>query len=220
MMKNEELDTLAPSVDVTWRDAFVLELRLQGASGPAIADALVEVEAHCAESGQSAIDAFGPAVDYAKALELPDASRWTGPQLLRTWVQLLLVTGGVWLVFEGGIALALEEESVINLASAVSALATLVAMILVFVFGDRLLRFVVEHVVLAGGGFAVVLAAVVAVGLPFDGVVLGSAPAAWVLGAGLTALMAFGVYRLLLRRSGKTLDDPLTPPDVPSGRRG
>lgn len=216
MSKADDLDVLAPSVEANWRDAFVVELRLQGAGGPTIADALLEVEAHCSESGQSAMDAFGPAVDYAKALQLPDESRWTGRQLARTWVQLLLVVGGAWFILEGGMAMVLGEEAQINLASLVSALASVVAMVLVFVFGDRLLRFVMEHMVLAAVGFAVVIAALVAVGLPFDGVVVGSAPAAWVLGAGITSLVAFAAYSIMLRRSGKSLDDPLVPPNVSS----
>ncbi|MEO7587325.1 MAG: hypothetical protein ABIS84_04780 [Arachnia sp.] len=212
MSKADDLDVLAPSVDATWRDDFVMELRLQGVTGRAIADALVEVEAHCGESGTSARDAFGSAVAYAKALELPDASPWTGRQLARTWVQLLLVTGGAWLILEGGIAQVLGTAAQINLASVVSALATVIAMALVFAFGERLLRFVVEHVVLAGAGFALVLAALVALGLPFRGVVLGSLPAAWVLGGGVAALVAFAVYTLHLRRSGKSLEDPLLAP--------
>lgn len=212
MSNDDDLDVLAPSIDARWRDEFVVELRLQGVSGRTIGDALVEVEAHCSESGHSATDAFGPAVDYAKALGLPDESRWTGPQLVRTCVQLLLVTAGAWLALEGGIALVRGQEAVINLASLVSAGATLIAMVLVFVFGERVLRFAMEHVVLAGAGFAVAMAALVAAGLPFRGVILGSVPAAAVFGIGIAAFVVFGVYSLHLRRSGKSLDDPLVAP--------
>ena len=48
-----------------WRDAFVLELRLRDVPGPQIGDALAEVDAHCADSGQSPQEAFGDPVHYA-----------------------------------------------------------------------------------------------------------------------------------------------------------
>lgn len=50
-----------------WRDAFVLELRLREVPGPQIGEALAEVEAHCADSGQSPEEAFGDPVRYAAA---------------------------------------------------------------------------------------------------------------------------------------------------------
>lgn len=213
-------DVLTPSIDARWRDDFVVELRLQGASGQRIADALMEVEGHCKESGQSATDAFGHAMDYATALELPDESHWSGAQLVRTWVQLLLVVGGAWLVLEGGMAVVRGQEAVVNLASVVSAVGTLVAMLLVFVFSDRIMRFVMQHVLLAGAAFAVVLAALVAVGLPFRNVVLGTLPAVAVLGVGITALVIFGLYTIALRRAGLSLDDPLVAPVPQPGGRG
>ncbi|MGV8845392.1 hypothetical protein [Tessaracoccus sp.] len=214
MNRHENPDTLAPGVEVPWRDAFVLELRMQGASGGAIADALVEVETHCSESGQSASEAFGPAVEYAKALGLPDESRWTRAQAVRTGMQLLLVVGGFWLAVEGGIAMALGQEAVINLASVVSAGVSLIVMALMGIFSERVLRFVVDHAVLSWMAFMVAVAATVAAGLPFRGVALASMPAAWMLAAGIAAIVVFGVYTLLLRRSGKGLDDPLVPPTI------
>ena len=214
MTKHENPDTLAPSVEVSWRDAFVVELRIQGASGRAIADALVEVEAHCHESGQSAGEAFGPAVAYAKALGLPDESLLTRAQVVRTGIQLLLVVGGFWLAVEGGIALAIGQEAILTLASVVSAGVLMIVMVLMGVFSERIMRFVVDHAVLSWMTFMVAVVATVAVGLPFKGVELASLPAAWVLAGGIAAMVVFGVYTLLLRRSGKGLDDPLVPPTM------
>ncbi len=50
-----------------WRDAFVAELRLRGASGCQVGEALAEVDADCADSGQDPGEAFGDPVSYAAA---------------------------------------------------------------------------------------------------------------------------------------------------------
>ncbi|MFZ1284572.1 MAG: hypothetical protein WAQ75_10690 [Propionicimonas sp.] len=59
---------LAPHVERTWADAFVIEQRLLGVPGDHIGDALVTVEAHVAESGESAEEAFGDATAYAREI--------------------------------------------------------------------------------------------------------------------------------------------------------
>ncbi|MDO5736523.1 MAG: hypothetical protein Q4P15_08610 [Propionibacteriaceae bacterium] len=214
MNKKSSLGALAPNVDEQWRDDFVVELRLQGASGTAIADALVEVDAHCKESGQGVPEAFGSAVEYARALDLPDESRWTAPKLMSTWVSLLLLAMGAWLMIDGGTSLALGQDVEITLGSLISAVATLVVMALIFVFGDPLVRFLFHHVVLAGVCFMATLAALVGIGMLFSGTALGSIPAFPALIAGIAALVAFGVFALIRRWTGTTLDDPLVPPSA------
>ncbi|WP_152192789.1 hypothetical protein [Georgenia satyanarayanai] len=52
-----------------WCDDLVLELRLRDVPGPMIGDRLGEVEAHCAETGESPAEAFGDATQYARQLE-------------------------------------------------------------------------------------------------------------------------------------------------------
>ena len=47
------IDTHTPHVEQDWAEAFLLELRLRGVGGRRIGAALAEVEAHCAESGES-----------------------------------------------------------------------------------------------------------------------------------------------------------------------
>lgn len=59
---------LAPSVERAWADAFVVEQRLLGVPGTRIGDALVTVESHVVDSGQSAREAFGDPQDYARQL--------------------------------------------------------------------------------------------------------------------------------------------------------
>jgi hypothetical protein len=51
-----------------WRDDFVLTLRLRDVSGTEIGDALAHVESYCAESGETAAEAFGDAREYAGSL--------------------------------------------------------------------------------------------------------------------------------------------------------
>lgn len=92
MTRTPDPAALAPHVERSWLDAFVLALRVSGVPGTLIGDALAEVESHCAEAGESAADAFGDPVAYAQSLELPpDESleseiRWGG-----VWSGLQLV---------------------------------------------------------------------------------------------------------------------------------
>lgn len=57
-----------------WRDTFVTELRLRGVPGHQTGEALAEVDAHCADSGQAPGEVFGDPVRYAAA-----RSRAAGP---------------------------------------------------------------------------------------------------------------------------------------------
>jgi hypothetical protein len=51
-----------------WRDDLVTELRMRGLPGRRIGEALAEVDAHCADSGQTPDDAFGDPAAYAESL--------------------------------------------------------------------------------------------------------------------------------------------------------
>lgn len=61
-------DITTPHIDKRWRDDFTVAMRMQDASGEQIGDALATVDAHCAESGESAEEAFGDPTDYATTL--------------------------------------------------------------------------------------------------------------------------------------------------------
>lgn len=92
MTRTPDPAALAPHVEPSWLDAFVLALRVHGVPGTLIGDALAEVESHCAEAGEPAAEAFGDPVAYAQSLELaPDENleseiRWGG-----VWSGLQLV---------------------------------------------------------------------------------------------------------------------------------
>lgn len=55
-----------------WRDIFVTELRLRGVPGRQTGEALAEVDAHCADSGQAPGEVFGDPVSYAAARSRAD----------------------------------------------------------------------------------------------------------------------------------------------------
>lgn len=87
--------------DDAWRDAFVLELRMREVPGTVIGEALAEVDAHCADSGQTPQEAFGDPVRYAAQR----ASGTVGPVATRRtalrawWVLTAAIVGaeGLWL---------------------------------------------------------------------------------------------------------------------------
>lgn len=60
--------TTTTHIDPAWRDRFLLEQRLADRSGEQIGDALATVDAHCAESGESAEEAFGDPAAYSRSL--------------------------------------------------------------------------------------------------------------------------------------------------------
>lgn len=63
-----KIETHTPHVEPDWAETFLLELRLRRVDGRRIGAALAEVEAHCAESGESAREAFGDPTAYAVEL--------------------------------------------------------------------------------------------------------------------------------------------------------
>ncbi len=62
------IDTHTPHVEDDWAEAFLVEMRLRGVDGRRIGAALAEVEAHCADSGESARAAFGDPEAYGADL--------------------------------------------------------------------------------------------------------------------------------------------------------
>lgn len=200
--------THAPHVDPRWTEALLLELRLQGVPGDRIGAVLAEVDAHCVDSGESAQDAFGDPVAYARALDLPESpaqsARATGRVVLASLVQvvgMLAVVASVRPAVDGtGVTVPLG--AVVGLVVLVLALALLAREV------DRVLRFVVAHPVLAAaagaGGAVVVVGTALLVRTP-----LGDVSALPVLVVGL-ALLAVGTVQEV--RELRDAADPLVPP--------
>lgn len=57
------------AIEKKWEQQFVLALRSREVSGTAVGAALAEVESHCADTGQTAQEAFGPPLAYAASLD-------------------------------------------------------------------------------------------------------------------------------------------------------
>ena len=120
----------------------------------------------------------------------------------------------------GGFAFFLEQgqRAEITLGWLVTGGAGLMGMVLIGVFGKRIMRLAVEHTVWTSLGFTAAVVATAAVGLPFQNVHLGSVPALLPLIVGVAALLGWAVFSLILRWTGHTLDDPLIAPEVTAGR--
>ncbi|MDG4797414.1 hypothetical protein [Micromonospora sp. WMMD1082] len=89
-----DISLTTPHVDRAWREDFVVELRLADVPGDRIGDALATVDAHCADSGQSAAEAFGDPVAYARAVRGNGSGHGTALRP-RTVVGLLLGLAGL-----------------------------------------------------------------------------------------------------------------------------
>ncbi|WP_151524779.1 hypothetical protein [Serinicoccus kebangsaanensis] len=154
-------ERLAPSVDPAWVRDFVVEQRLRGVGARQIGDALVTVESHVRESGESATEAFGDPAEYARAL--PAGTEWTLNG--RTVLELLLGLVGMLLVtraFSEWLAGEAVRVTTGDLATA-ALLAVFVGALLLR--ATPVLRLVVERPVLAWGLALVPLVAFVAVRL-------------------------------------------------------
>lgn len=121
--------TLAPHVDKAWADDFIIRLRMRDVPGDRIGDALAEVDAHCADSGEGAPDAFGDAEDYADSLDLPELPDESGVRstLLGSGLQLV----GIVLAPQAFGAIAAGEHLVIS-AGGLATLAVTVAILAAF----------------------------------------------------------------------------------------
>src|SRR6478735_1741312 len=148
---------ITPHVEDEWTQAFLLELRLRGVDGRRIGSALAEVEAHCAESGESARSAFGDPEAYAA--DLAPAPAPASPDLARDVARSVLGLAGMLLTLAaiGAWSSGTEVELTAGFL-AVSALVVL-GTVLVVRLAEPLLRAVVKHwwVAVVGGGAPVAL---------------------------------------------------------------
>lgn len=88
--------------DKKWFDQLVLELRLRQVHGSAIGDTIASARELLSDTGPQAEEAFGPARDYAAALELP-----SGPK--HDWVRKAL-----WPSLLGLLAFLLFNQAVVS----------------------------------------------------------------------------------------------------------
>lgn len=156
-----KFDTHTPHVEATWAEAFLLELRLRRVNGRSIGAALAEVEAHCAESGESARDAFGDPAAYAVELAPAPPAETSG--LRRELVSSALGLGGMLSTLAAVGAWQAGTRVELTTGAVGVLLLVLVGTALIVRFADRLLRAVVRRWWVAALGATVPIALFVTV---------------------------------------------------------
>lgn len=199
--------------DTRWERDFTLALRSRDITGTAIGAALEEVRAHCAETGESATDAFGPPRAYAESLAFAPGSV-VPPGVDRLLAPVLLAVGALWVLPSAGAAWLLDEPMRVSVGQLVAVAVALVAGALC-PWG---LRVATRHPRWAVGGLVLVAWCVV---LPV-GLLRG---AAFAVGPVLPAVVAGGlllaaVGALVLALGREPVDEVVGPFDERARRTG
>jgi len=206
---------LAPHVDVTWAEMFIVELRLLGIAGDRIGAALTEVESHCSESGQGAEHAFGSPVEYARSLQLPVDDDHSPQAVLRSLVPIMVQVSGMSLLIGSFDAWLRGQRLEITTGHVVVASLTVLAMATVVLRADSVLRTAVYHqirsVILTFCIYLVGTATFVAALVFLDGT-LWHAPAPLGLGAGAALLAGGAGWALARLRNDGPENDLITSP--------
>jgi hypothetical protein len=105
---------------------LALALRAQDVPGPRIGEVIAEVEAHVAESGETADEAFGPPDEYAAAIAATIPPEAGGTRRLRrsnvlTWLCIYAVSFGAVLAGAGVVALVIRHPLGLTVNLAVTA---------------------------------------------------------------------------------------------------
>jgi hypothetical protein len=198
---------LAPGVDPRWADDFILELRMLDVPGRSIGDALVEVGSYCAESGESAQEAFGDPVTYARNLDLPNVPLTrAGLGSILPWVLqpigLLLLTGAASTLRTG------DQVEITTGLIAVTALLVL-DIVVVLRWFTPLVRFVVRRPVVTWAVFVACFGIPVGLFLIMRDVV-ATVPGLLAIGTGALLLTVGTIWGLVRLRGDLGDDDPVT----------
>jgi hypothetical protein len=184
--------------------------------GRSIGDALVEVGSHCAESGESAQDAFGDPVAYARSLDLPNVPLTRedlGPVL--PWVLqplgLLLVVGAASTLRTGG-----PVELTTGLLAVTGLL--VLGIVAVLRWFTPVVRFVVRRPVVAWLAFMAHFGLLVVLFLVLRDVV-ATVPGVLAVATGAVMLAVGTVWELVRLRGDAGEDDPVTATVDPAGAR-
>jgi hypothetical protein len=198
----------ASHVDPRWAEALLLELRLQGVAGARIGAVLAEVDAHVVDSGETAQEAFGDPVAYARSLDLPEDPGQSRSSIGRTVaasaVQTVGMLGVLWSMRPAldGTALVVPAGMLLVL------LAALVGFVALWRAGDSLLRAALAHPVRTVLVNLVVTGVLVAVAVSLRSPV-ATLPAVPVLVTAALALAVGTVRGLREQGSGDPVVDPL-----------
>lgn len=199
----------APSAEKDWVEDFVLEQRLLGVPGAAIGDALVLVESHIVDSGESAREAFGEPKEYA--CQAAPSRRTAGDRDPRWLLGLGLGLVGLFVTSIGAEEWLFGSGQIHVTAGLLVTGGLLVAAFVVLILAtDVVLRMAVKRTWLFLGVCALYAAAVVAAVLILDASVgQWSAARVTAVGVGLLAL-GTALEWAVAARGG--LDDPIVGP--------
>lgn len=196
----------AAHIDADWLDEFVLELRLRGAGGAAIGDAIAEADADLAERGASAAHTFGNPREYARSLELPDTQRWTRAEAIRLVAHVAgIALGGLLLL--AGVLGCFTGEAVISLGMLLAVVAmNAVLVLLLLARSEWVLRTMTSHPALSITAIAIFALLVVAASTALPAFVVTTAP--WIpLALGATLLIGMAIAAgVRVRRHGGFAD--------------
>lgn len=212
---------LAPHIEPRWSEDFILELRLHGVAGDHIGAALAEADSHCAESGESAEEAFGPAAEYARSLELPVQD--DGAELRRGLLPTVSKLVGMFMVIWSVSFYVQGEPAPIRLGAVLSLLLLVAVTVWTVLRPEGVLRTAVERtglVILLN----VLFVAVVVLLVWLLDQELFTVPSGTAMTAGAAVLLAGTLWELALLRnrpvgSEDVLASPLDDEQRLAGRR-
>ena len=208
---------LAPSAGRAWADEFILEQRMLDVPGDRIGDALVTIEDHLRESGESAAQAFGDPKAYARELAEASGTARRAPGVgALTALSVLLGLGGLLIAVRGFSGWLDGGPLPVTVGDLIATSGVMALGIVIVVAVEASLRLVVDHFVLAVLGSVALMGALVAVLLLFRQTVFQGAPVVFlVLGLVLVAVSS------VLAWADHT-EDPITTPGEarPEGSRG
>lgn len=141
---NASLKNDLPHLDPQWVQEVIVELRLRGASGDHIGQALAEVESHMAEAGGDVADTFGNPKDYAAMLIFPEPDGASLRAMVRTVVTTLLIVVGAF-VGTSALTLVTKDTFEISVLSVVVLVVAALALCLAMALSRSFFRFLVEH---------------------------------------------------------------------------
>ncbi|MBT8226188.1 MAG: hypothetical protein HKP61_16960 [Dactylosporangium sp.] len=168
-----------------WQHRFIGELRMRDVPGVGIGDAIAEVEAHCADAGQSPQEAFGDPIEYATRVAQTRGvpKRQTPVKVLRVSARVALMLAGILTTLAGADGVAHHRDAVVTAGS-----------LLAVALGAIAIPVVVANLRLRGSwktGMAMMVPALAAMMLPpLWKADVAHLPAGWALGCGLAVTAA------------------------------
>ncbi len=214
---------LAPDLEEAWAEKLIIELRLSGVDGARIGAALAEANSHCAESGQTASEAFGDPVEYARSLNLPKEekpARGLAGVILPVAVQIAGMNA-----FLAGLAAWKSDAAVhFTAGNAVVVVLLLGAFALLALRAEPFLRLILAHPFLAGIGFMTFIVLNVLALVLLQEYRIAELEAAPTVAGGTTLLLLGILWQIRISRAGQPgAEDPLispidTTPQQSSGR--